>query len=178
MTQSRYTAADRRRWREKPQAKKRADAWRRARNAAFPERHAHRHMIQRCTNARDPLFPLYGARGITVCAEWRGPGGFERFIAHAGRRPSTKHSIDRINNDGNYEPGNVRWATQAQQIRNSRHARMLELDGVRLCMTDWAARVGLKKDTLRQRLRDGWDLRKALTTPVAAVSRWAPRAAG
>jgi len=74
-------------------------------------------MIQRVTNPRDPDWHRYGGRGIGICAEWR--SSFQSFIAYVGRRPSPDHSIDRFPNpDGNYEPGNVRWATPAQQALN------------------------------------------------------------
>ncbi len=77
-----------------------------------------RKMIVRCENKNCADYYLYGARGIKVCQEWR--ESFAEFLAHVGRKPSPKHSIDRINNNGNYEPGNVRWATARQQRRNQR----------------------------------------------------------
>lgn len=80
------------------------------------------HMKSRCYNPKTPDFKYYGARGITVCDEWL--HDFQKFFDHVGYRPSLKHSIDRINNNGNYEPGNVRWATTYQQCHNrsiSRH---------------------------------------------------------
>ena len=77
-------------------------------------------MIARCTNPSNTAFGYYGARGITVCDEWR--SSFESFLEHIGPRPSPKHSVDRINNDGNYEPGNVRWATAKEQANNKRQA--------------------------------------------------------
>jgi hypothetical protein len=76
-------------------------------------------MIQRCTNLRRPEFPHYGGRGIIVCDHWR--GAFTAFLADMGRAPSPKHSLDRFpDNDGNYEPGNVRWATAKEQRANQR----------------------------------------------------------
>lgn len=77
-----------------------------------------RGMTQRCHNPNNKAFRHYGARGISVCPEWR--KSFEKFRDYMGERPSPKHSIDRIDNDGNYEPGNVRWATQKQQVQNRR----------------------------------------------------------
>jgi hypothetical protein len=75
-------------------------------------------MITRCTNPSSQDRPLYAGRGITVCKRWR--ESFENFLADMGRRPSLRHSIDRTDNDGNYEPGNCRWATASQQRLNQR----------------------------------------------------------
>ena len=75
-------------------------------------------MIKRCENPRDKAYKHYGARGIEVCKEWR--ESFEAFLEDVGECPQPGYSLDRINNDGNYEPGNVRWATQSQQVNNSR----------------------------------------------------------
>lgn len=83
-----------------------------------PEHQIWRHIKNRCFNPRNRSFADYGGRGITVCSEWR--NSFEVFIAHVGRRPSPELTLDRINNDGNYEPGNVRWATRKQQTANTR----------------------------------------------------------
>ena len=79
-------------------------------------------MRSRCDNAADPAYPRYGGRGISVTASWQGPDGFPNFVADVGERPSRSHSIDRINNDGDYEPGNVRWATPKQQANNRRNS--------------------------------------------------------
>lgn len=75
-------------------------------------------MKQRCYNPNEPGYPNYGGRGITICAEWR--GNFRQFKQDMGARPSPKHSIERINNDGNYEPSNCKWATQTEQNFNQR----------------------------------------------------------
>lgn len=75
-------------------------------------------MKARCHRPSDPRFSYYGGRGISVCDRWR--EDFAAFFADMGPRPSSKHSIDRINNDGNYEPGNCRWATQKEQMNNTR----------------------------------------------------------
>jgi hypothetical protein len=75
----------------------------------------------RCYNIKNPSYYNYGARGITVCNEWREPKvGFVKFLEHIGNAPSREHSIDRINPLGNYEPGNVRWATAKEQGNNRR----------------------------------------------------------
>lgn len=91
-----------------------------------PEHQAWRDMIQRCRNPRCRNWKNYGARGISVCAKWR--ESFEAFFSHVGLRPSSKHSLDRVNNDGNYEPGNVRWTTKDVQGKN-RRARLMCVRG-------------------------------------------------
>lgn len=78
-------------------------------------------MINRCTNERVPEFARYGARGISVCERWA--SSYENFLADMGRKPSPSHSIDRIDNDDNYEPGNCRWATAKQQRANRRDSQ-------------------------------------------------------
>jgi hypothetical protein len=83
-------------------------------------------MIQRCTNPKSSHWHRYGGRGIKVCERWRGRGGFANFLSDVGERPAPGLSIDRIDNDGNYEPGNVRWATAGQQVRNSASAKLNE----------------------------------------------------
>ncbi len=80
--------------------------------------------IERCTDTKNKDYPRYGGRGISVCEEWRGPNGASAFIAHVGRKPSPAHTIERISGDGNYEPGNVRWATRLEQSRNRERVKL------------------------------------------------------
>jgi hypothetical protein len=83
-----------------------------------PEYTSYAHMKERCVNPHNNRFYLYGARGIRVCNRWL--HSFPNFLADMGRRPSRTYTLDRIDNDGNYEPTNCRWATKSQQRRNQR----------------------------------------------------------
>ena len=91
-----------------------------------PEHRAWSSMIQRCTNSNNQNYPNYGGRGIKIAEEWLGPEGFARWFAHIGPRPSKDLSHDRKDPNGNYEPGNVWWATKSHQATNRRDARAIE----------------------------------------------------
>jgi hypothetical protein len=131
-------------------------------------------MRDRCRNPKHRAYKNYGGRGITVCERWN---SFENFYADVGDRPSPKHSIDRIDNDLGYEPGNVRWADQKTQSRNSRRNRLVAINGETLCLQDWAERMGLGRCTIYDRLRRGWSIERALTTPPARAPRDEPASA-
>lgn len=108
-----------------------------------------------------------------VCAEWFGyPHGFNRFVGHIGERPTAGHQIDRINNDGNYEPGNVRWATTKEQARNRSTNFFIEFDGKNLCCADWAEHLGISRQSLQKRL-ERWPVERALAE-TCRESREAP----
>lgn len=99
------------------------------------------HINGRCHTPSDTGYHNYGGRGIAVCPEWR--DSYERFLADMGRRPSDEHQIDRIDNDGNYEPGNCRWVTFDVQCRNKRTNRWVMLDGEKMILEDAARKLGL-----------------------------------
>lgn len=105
-------------------------------------------MRSRCLNRKAADYKYYGGRGISVCERWQ---SFDAFLADLGPAPSPSHSIDRIDNDGNYEPGNCRWATKKEQSRNTRAT--LRLDGEAL--NDVAERHGITHDRLYSRVRRG-----------------------
>jgi hypothetical protein len=121
-------------------------------------------MIGRCYQPTATGFAHYGGRGIAVCDRWR--SSFDAFLADVGKRPSEKHSLDRINNNGNYEPGNCRWATLKEQRRNTRANSLLTFRGETRCVTEWAEIFGLNVTTLSCRLRLGWPTEKAFVAPV------------
>lgn len=104
--------------------------------AGTPEHEVWCGIKKRCGDKNSKDYVNYGGRGIGICAEWS--ESFESFLSHVGSRPSPQHSIDRFpNNDGNYEPGNVRWATRTDQNRNTRVSRMVEIDGAIKCVSEW-----------------------------------------
>ncbi len=120
-------------------------------------------MLNRCRNPKTTHYEDYGGRGITVCARW---SLFENFLADMGPAPAGM-TLDREDNDGNYEPGNCRWATPVEQARNTRRNVFLEVDGRQVCLTEAAEMRGLKVTTLWQRLfAYNWTVERALNTPV------------
>lgn len=116
-----------------------------------PEYQSWQHIKSRCHNPRDAAYANYGGRGIAVCARWR--ESFVAFFDDMGLRPSSGHSIDRINNDGNYEPGNCRWATETQQARNMR--TNVPVPGLASSIAGAAELTGLNRDMLRARIHRG-----------------------
>lgn len=137
--------------------------------ARTPEYRAWQMLRQRCLNPQAADYPDYGGRGIAVCDRWR--DSFEAFFADVGPRPSVDHSLDRKDNDGPYAPGNCRWTTAAIQHRNHRRNNLLTYNGRTMTVTDWAAELGVPAPTVTGRLRRGWELGAALTTPPDEASR-------
>ena len=123
---------------------------------------------RRCYDPEHPRYADWGGRGISVCDRWR--HDFAAFIADMGPRPP-KHQIDRINNDGNYEPGNCRWANTHQQRHNRRLYRPVVVDGRETTIADLARRHGFIHSTLHRRLKRGWPLHVALTLPPDPTNR-------
>jgi len=121
-------------------------------------------MRQRCSNPNSFGFSDYGGRNIKVCKRWL---KFDNFLADMGRRPSPKHSIDRVDVNGDYEPSNCRWATKKEQGNNTRVNVLLALNGKTQTMTQWAEHLGFKVATLWRRLQLGWTIEKTLTMPVS-----------
>jgi hypothetical protein len=118
-------------------------------------------MHTRCSNPRGDSYPNYGGRGIKVCARWK---SFEAFYEDMGPCPKGMQ-IDRIDNDGDYEPENCRWVTPTRNQRNRRSNRMLTYMGETLCVADWADRLELSREMIYFRLARGWTTERALSTP-------------
>ena len=122
-------------------------------------------MIARCENTKATRFDAYGGRGITVCDRWR--HDFVAFLADMGPRPSSRHTIDRFpDNDGNYEPGNCRWATMKEQGRNKRNNRLVTFNGETLTIAEWGERLDSNGTVVGIRLRNGWSDARAVTDPA------------
>ena len=128
-----------------------------------PEHIAWQNMIARCKYPNHPSWKRYGARGITVCEKWI--SSYESFLSDVGRRPSALHSLERVRTDGNYEPGNVIWATSHEQQRNTSRNVLLEIDGRRMCLRDWAALSSVVEDAIKMRLNRGWSHKDAVFLP-------------
>jgi len=125
-------------------------------------------MLERCYNKKRYNFKWYGGRGITVCDSWR---QFENFLNDMGERPPNK-TLDRIDNNSNYEKSNCRWATHKEQGRNSRRNHIVSFNGRDLPIVVWAEEYGVNASTLQTRLNRGkWSVKKALTTPVRKKTR-------
>lgn len=118
---------------------------------------AWRHMNHRCFNANDKNFSNYGGRGITVCDEWRTDFvAFYNYVSKLAHFDEKGYSLDRINNNGNYEPGNVRWATRSEQSNNRRNNIVVEYGGKEMTLTQAAELSGIKFGALQWRYKNGW----------------------
>jgi hypothetical protein len=121
-------------------------------------------MIVRCYSPNYIDFAHYGGRGITVCDRWR--NSFVAFLEDMHERPSPKHSVERQDTNGNYEPDNCIWATSKEQNNNKRNNRLITLHGVTRTVTQWAEELGCSSKTLFARIYLGWDDKAVLTIPV------------
>ncbi len=124
-----------------------------------PEYRTWRHMKSRCLNPNVPEYRYDGARGITISPRWL--DSYEAFLADVGRRPGPDYRLERIDNDGNYEPGNCRWATIKEQSRIRRSNHMVTCDRRSQSIAAWAEELGIKFHTLKNRVRRGWSIERA-----------------
>jgi hypothetical protein len=126
-------------------------------------------MIQRCHNPNNVKFYNYGGRGISVCDRWI--TSFSDFFADVGERPSKHHSLERFDNDKGYFPGNVAWALRHDQDRNKRNNHWIEIDGVRMVLSDWARLKDINGTTILNRILRGMTERDAVMTPARMIGR-------
>jgi hypothetical protein len=143
-----------------------------------PTRISWQAMIYRCTYPNHPDYARYGAVGISVCASWKdgedGKTGFECFLRDMGERPSDDYyTIDRYpNREGNYEPGNCRWATRREQQNNMSSNRRLTIDGKRVTLAELVRMSGISRTALKYRLfKKNWPIERAVTVPMRKASR-------
>lgn len=126
-----------------------------------PEYRAWKAMKQRCLNPNNPKYYRYGKRGITVYGGWL--HNYPAFLAHVGRKPSSKYSLERIDNNKGYEPGNVKWGTATEQARNTRRNILLTFRGQTKTATEWGIETTLGEHVIRRRLKRGWTVENTLT---------------
>lgn len=121
-----------------------------------------REMIERCYNPKGPQYSDYGGRGITVCERWF--NSLPNFMEDMGERPSG-YTLERVDNNGNYCPDNCRWATRLEQANNKRDNHKVTIDGVELTIAQWARKLGVTSELIRNRLYRGWTERDAILMP-------------
>ncbi len=131
-----------------------------SRDGATKEYRAWESMISRCERTTGKSVKSYRSKGVTVCQRWR--ESFENFLADMGHSPTEEHTVDRRDNDGNYEPGNCRWATRKEQMRNTSKNHPVTIAGVTKTLVEWVEERGLKYNTILYRLKRGWPAEQAL----------------
>ena len=124
-------------------------------------------MLARCRNPEHESYPHYGGRGIKVCERWL---TYANFLSDMGRKPSNRHSIDRIDNNADYRPDNCRWATQSEQNRNTHRNVILTFNGLAMCAADWGDLLGIPGREISRRIRRGWTVQRALETQLVRRS--------
>ncbi len=138
-------------------------------NKTTPEYQAWGQAKKRCECKTDKDYKRYGGRGIKMSPKWRDDFGV--FLADMGERPSPKHSLDRIDTNGHYEPGNCRWATIIEQQRNRRSNVHITINGVTKIQTEWCELYSIQHDTVLTRRKAGWTIERAITEPVRLYPR-------
>jgi hypothetical protein len=141
-----------------------ASKWDIGKNSRTLEYNSWKSMKGRCYNQNDPAYGKYGGRGILVCDEWN--ASFGAFREYMGPKPGLDYSIDRIDNDGHYEPGNVRWASPKEQARNRRRQLKMVVDGETKMLAELAEKSGVPYQTALWRFKQGWSTERILTPAV------------
>lgn len=116
-------------------------------------------MINRCLSTKNKCYKNYGGRGIKVCKRWM---KFKNFLADMGLKPSPSHSIERINNNGNYTPKNCRWASRVQQANNKRNSQIIKFKGMSLTIAQWSDKLGIKYATILWRMHNWFSIKNIL----------------
>lgn len=138
-----------------------------------PEHGIWRGILQRCYNPKRKKYAIYGAKGIMVCPEWleEEGKGFMQFLKDMGNRPTKEHSIERVDNSGNYCKENCKWATKKEQARNRTTSRLLEYKGETKALAEWVELLSLNYAATIARLNTGWSVEKAIETPVRKINK-------
>jgi hypothetical protein len=129
--------------------------------AGTPEHRAWKAAKGRCYNPKNSMFKTYGSRGITMCDEWK--NDFYKFYSEVGDRPSPKHSLDRVDNNRGYEPGNVRWATDTEQARNKTTTIKIKICCQQKTLKEWCDIFQVRYKLAHERLKYGWPIEKVLS---------------
>lgn len=138
-----------------------------------PELRAWYGMHERCYCPTHQKYKIYGARGIRVCKRWR--IDFRNFLADMGRRPSPRHSIDRIRVNGHYSPKNCRWATPEEQQRNKQNNRIVKFQGRKMSLAEAAELSGLRYGLIKRRIQIGWPPKYWFLPPLQPFQKRAPQ---
>ena len=133
-----------------------------------PEYIAWADMKRRCFNPNIKNYSDYGGRGITVCDRWL---NLDNFLADMGSRPTAKHSLDRIDNNADYSPKNCKWSTKAEQDNNKRNNHLITIDDVTLTIAQWAKKMSISHQVIRDRLKLKWSEFDAVMIPVRQYNR-------
>lgn len=130
-----------------------------------------RGMIQRVFNPKNNNYPRYGGRGIKICDRWLGEHGFENFLEDMGPKPGRGFSIERRDNDGDYEPNNCYWATPKEQAANRSSRKVIEVKGIKKSQHEWGIFLRVDERLIHNRLRLGWSEERAILTPFRKINR-------
>ena len=126
----------------------------------------------RCYNSHNAVYKWYGKKGIKLCEEWeKDPEAFCRYVETLERYHEPGTSIDRIDYQKGYEPGNIRWVSIKEQQRNKKNNYLISYNGETLCLKDWADRIGVNRATIFRRIERGWPLEDVLTLPATGARR-------
>lgn len=134
------------------------------------EGNSHRAMIARCYNIKYKYYHRYGGRGIVVCDRWLGQDGFINFLNDMGKKPTPKHSIDRIDNDKGYSPENCRWSTQKTQVNNGSRVIPTTISGVTMIRSEWYKIANKSTTVIYKLMKKGMTFEEAITCPNNGIA--------